>query len=158
MRGCLWKTSETMWLPPPKSRMGPQREREEYPLYRVPATRSARAGWREPKMRRSRVASSRSRSPRTQNTTGHYRNVHQARYGNQNAKKALAWLDSYDLSSPEGVDAFLQQVIKCTWTGELGTRAAGALNGSLRILLEHLTLPSLEKRITELERSRVRSQ
>jgi hypothetical protein len=78
--------------------------------------------------------------------------------GNENAKKALAWLDTYDLSTPEGVDGFLQEVIKRTWTGELGTRAAGALNGSLRILLEHLTLPALEKRITELERRQVRSR
>jgi hypothetical protein len=105
-------------------------------------------------MRRSRSPSTGSKPPRTQNATGHYRNAHrgQARYGNQNAKKALAWLDSYDLGSPEGVDGFLQEVIKRTWTGELGTRAAGALNGSLRILLEHLTLPSLEKRIEEFER------
>lgn len=69
-----------------------------------------------------------------------------------NAKKALKWLDTYDLTSPEGVDAFLQEVIKATWEARLGTRAAGALNGSLRILLEHLTLPALEKRVAELER------
>jgi hypothetical protein len=62
------------------------------------------------------------------------------------------------LSSPEGVDGFLQEVIKRTWTGELGTRAAGALNGSLRILLEHMTLPALEKRITELEKHEVKPQ
>jgi hypothetical protein len=74
-----------------------------------------------------------------------------APYGNENAKKTLTWLDSYDLSTPAGVDGFLQEVIRRTWTGELGTRAAGALNGSLRILLEHLTLPALEKRITDLE-------
>jgi hypothetical protein len=71
--------------------------------------------------------------------------------GNENAKKTLAWLDSYDLSNAEGVDAFLQEVIKQTWTGQLGTRAAGALNGSLRLLLEHLSLPALEKRIELLE-------
>lgn len=96
-------------------------------------------------------ASSRSRSSlRTQNNR--VRGLGGAPAGNGNAKKTLAWLDSYDLSTPEGVDGFLQEVIKRTWTGELGTRAAGALNGSLRILLEHLTLPSLEKRITELEK------
>jgi len=74
--------------------------------------------------------------------------------GNVNAKKSLPWLSSYDLTTPEGVDRFLQEVIKRTWTGELGTRAAGALNGSLRILLEHLTLPALEKRIKVLEKER----
>lgn len=77
-----------------------------------------------------------------------------APYGNENAKKALAWLDIYDLSTPQGVDGFLQEVIKRTWTGELGTRAAGALNGSLRILLEHATLPELERRIKSLEDNR----
>jgi len=71
--------------------------------------------------------------------------------GNENAKKALAWLNSYDLSTPVGVDGFLQEVIRRTWTGELGTRAAGALNGSLRLLLEYLTLPALEQRIEQLE-------
>jgi hypothetical protein len=72
-------------------------------------------------------------------------------FGSRNAAKKLDWLDTYDLSNPQGVDGFLQEVIKRTWTGELGTRAAGALNGSLRILLEHLTLPALEKRIEALE-------
>jgi hypothetical protein len=78
--------------------------------------------------------------------------------GNENAKKSLAWLDSYDLSSPQGVDGFLQEVIRRIWTGELGTRAAGVLNGSLRILLEHLTLPALEKRIEQLEAKGAGSQ
>ena len=105
-------------------------------------------GEREPEMR----PSSRSKRPRTQNATSRYRNVHQARPGNENAKKKLAWLDSYDLSTSAGLDAFLQELVKKTWTGELGTRAAGALNGSLRILLEHMTLPALERRITELEK------
>ena len=73
--------------------------------------------------------------------------------GNENAKKRLKWLDKYDLSSPEGVESFLHEVIQRTWTGDLGTRAAGALNGSLRILLEHLTLPDLEKRVKALEES-----
>jgi len=104
-------------------------------------------------MRRSR-GSSHSKSPRTQNNR--MRGLGGAPAGNENAKKSLAWLDTYDLSTPEGVDGFLQEVIKRTWTGELGTRAAGALNGSLRILLEHLTLPALEKRITELERRQMR--
>jgi hypothetical protein len=101
--------------------------------------------------RRSR-SSNRSRGcPRTQINRGG------APAGNKNAKKKLPWLGSYDLSTPAGVDGFLQEVIKRTWTGELGTRAAGALNGSLRILLEHMTLPGLEKRIAELENRAVRT-
>jgi hypothetical protein len=50
------------------------------------------------------------------------------------------------------------EVIKSLWTGELGSRSAGALNGSLRILLEHLSLPALEKRIEMLEAREVRKQ
>lgn len=70
---------------------------------------------------------------------------------NLNAMKSLPWLDSYDLSTPEGIDSFLQELIKATWTGQLGSRSGGCLNGSLRILLEHMTLPALEKRIEQLE-------
>jgi len=43
------------------------------------------------------------------------------------------------------------EMIRATWEGRLGTRQGGVLNGSLRILLEHLTLPALEKRIEMLE-------
>ncbi|MGA2460182.1 MAG: hypothetical protein ABSF82_02045 [Candidatus Bathyarchaeia archaeon] len=78
----------------------------------------------------------------------------QARPGNQNAKKTLAWVDSFDLSSQEGVRQFLAEVVKATWTGDLGSRAAGALNGSLRLLLEHEVLPQLEARIKVLEDNR----
>ena len=103
--------------------------------------------------RRSKGSRSASKVLGTQNNPSTSRKRHSgAPAGNENAKKSLAWLDSYDLSTPGGVDGFLQEVIKRTWTGDLGTRAAGALNGSLRILLEHLTLPALEKRITELEK------
>jgi hypothetical protein len=46
----------------------------------------------------------------------------------------------------------MQEVVKQVWTGQLGTRAASSINGTLRLLLEHMTLPNLEKRITELEK------
>ena len=114
-------------------------------------------------MRRSR-GSSRSKSPRTQNKGRSVRisgpelvraieaKVRQgAPYGNENAKKTLTWLDSYDLSTPAGLDAFMQEVVKQVWRGELGTRAASSINGTLRLLLEHMTLPSLEKRFEQLE-------
>ena len=71
--------------------------------------------------------------------------------GNKNASKALQWLRSYDLSTPAGLDAFMQEVIRAVWRGQLGTRAASSINGTLRLLLEHLTLPALEKRIQALE-------
>jgi hypothetical protein len=45
----------------------------------------------------------------------------------------------------------LREVIKAGWTGTLGSRSIGAINGSLRLLLEHLSLPALEKRIKALE-------
>lgn len=81
-----------------------------------------------------------------------------APYGNENAKKTLTWLDSYDLSTPAGLDAFMQEVVRQVWTGELGTRAASSINGTLRLLLEHMTLPSLEKRIEQLEGRQVSSR
>src|SRR5208282_1607324 len=67
--------------------------------------------------------------------------------GNVNGKKCLEWLESYDLSSMDGVHSFLAEIVKRTWTGELGSRQAGALNGTMRLLLEHELLPELEKRI-----------
>ena len=66
-------------------------------------------------------------------------------------KKSLEWLKSYDLASSDGVRGFLQEIIHRTWTGELGSRQAGALNGTMRLLLEHDLLPELEKRIKSLE-------
>jgi hypothetical protein len=74
--------------------------------------------------------------------------------GNGNAKKALKWSDGFDLSTPLGVASFLQEIIKRTWTGELGTRAASALNGSIRLMFEHVSLPELQKRLEVLERQK----
>ena len=110
-------------------------------------------------MRRSRAVASHSKHPRTpyNQSRGGRRLGAGAPAGNLNGAKKLPWLESYDLSTPAGVDQFLQQVIRATWMGELGTRAAGALNGSLRLLLEHLALPALEKRIELLEQG-ARSQ
>jgi hypothetical protein len=48
----------------------------------------------------------------------------------------------------------MQELIKAGWTGTLGSRSIGAINGSLRLLLEHLSLPALEARISELEKER----
>lgn len=75
--------------------------------------------------------------------------------GNHNAKKSLAWLEGYDLTSPDGVRSFLAEIAKNTWTGELGSRQAGALNGTMRLLLEHELLPELERRIAMLEKAKV---
>jgi hypothetical protein len=52
----------------------------------------------------------------------------------------------------------MQEVVKQVWTGELGTRAASSINGTLRLLLEHMTLPALEKSIEMLEAREVRKQ
>jgi hypothetical protein len=73
--------------------------------------------------------------------------------GNRNAVKSLPWLPSYDLRKPEGLRSFLEEVIKAVWTGELGTRAAGSLSGSLRLMFELCELPDLEKRISAIERA-----
>ena len=117
-------------------------------------------------MGRVRVSSSRSRSGRTQNESGRVvrvsgpqllRALRGGQLGNRNAVKALEWLDSYDLSTPAGLDAFMQEVVRQVWRGELGTRAASSINGTLRLLLEHMTLPALEKRVEMLEQG-ARSQ
>jgi hypothetical protein len=52
----------------------------------------------------------------------------------------------------------MQEVVRQVWRGELGTRAASSINGTLRLLLEHMTLPALEKRIEMLEAREVRKQ
>jgi len=108
---------------------------------------------KQPILRRSHGSLASSHSGRTQIESIRKRGG-QARNGN--AKKCLEWQSGYDLKSPGGIDSFLQEVIKATWEGRLGTRAAGSLNGSLRILLEHLTLPALEKRIEALENKDVK--
>ena len=77
--------------------------------------------------------------------------------GNLNGAKSLPWLDSYDLSTSAGIEGFMCELIKAGWTGTLGSRSIGAINGSLRLLLEHLSLPDLECRISELEKRSVRS-
>lgn len=76
--------------------------------------------------------------------------------GNGNAKKTLEWLESYDLTSSDGIRGFLTEIVKRTWTGDLGSRAAGALNGTMRLMLEHELLPELEKRIKVLENEKVK--
>jgi hypothetical protein len=86
------------------------------------------------------------RRPRTQINRGG------APVGNENAKKSLPWLETYDLTTASGVDAFMQELVRQVWTGKLGTRAGSTINGTLRLLLEHMTLPQLEARIGVLER------
>ena len=103
-------------------------------------------------MRRSRGSSATSKGPRTPRNRGG------APRGNLNGQKTLAWLESFDLSSSAGIESFMRELIKAGWTGTLGSRSIGALNGSIRLLLEHLSLPALEKRITELEKHEVKPQ
>jgi hypothetical protein len=72
--------------------------------------------------------------------------------GNRNAAKSLPWLDSYDLSTPDGIEAFLREAIHQIWTGDLGSRAAGALNSALHLLItEGKLLADLQRRVAELE-------
>jgi hypothetical protein len=48
----------------------------------------------------------------------------------------------------------MQELVRQVWCGRLGTRAGSTINGTLRLLLEHTTLPQLEARITKLEQER----
>jgi hypothetical protein len=70
--------------------------------------------------------------------------------------KALSWSEDFDLSSREGIDRFIQEVIRATWTGQLGSRQAGAINNSVKVLIEHEVLPELERRIKLLESREVK--
>jgi hypothetical protein len=54
---------------------------------------------------------------------------------NQNAKKVLPW-SNIELNEPKDVIRFLAKVVQATWEGQLGTRQAGAINGSLRLMLQ----------------------
>jgi hypothetical protein len=73
---------------------------------------------------------------------------------NLNGQRKLAWLSSYDLSTSEGIAEFLRELIKASWTGKIGSRVSGSLNGSLRLLLEAVHLPELERRVRVLEERR----
>ena len=53
-----------------------------------------------------------------------------------NAKKRVPWLDSHDLNSPEGAQAFLQEIVKLILTGQIGARQASPLNGTINLLLQ----------------------
>ena len=52
---------------------------------------------------------------------------------------SLAWTETFDLDSVQGLRSFLREVVKRTWTGELGTRQAAAINVSVKMLLVALT-------------------
>ena len=58
------------------------------------------------------------------------------------------------MSTSVGIEAFMVEAAKALWTGRLGSRTGGTLNGLLRLLIEHLSLPGLEARISELEKER----
>lgn len=65
----------------------------------------------------------------------HNRNTRMARPKNQSARKALPWI-GYDLDSSENCDRFIQDLLKATWTGKLGTRQASTCLAAVRLLLE----------------------
>ncbi len=90
-----------------------------------------------------------SKCGRTQNESVRRRG---GQVANENAKKRLEWMSSFDLSTPEGVSAFLRAVIQKTWCGDLGSRQTGALNGSLRLLFECVEFPQLQEKVVELEK------
>jgi len=70
----------------------------------------------------------RRRRPRCQRRGG-------APRGNKNARRHSPWVD-YPLDTRENLDRLIQDTIKGAWTGQLGTRQASAINGSVRLLLE----------------------
>jgi hypothetical protein len=96
---------------------------------------------------KARVSASRSRSGRrnthNQSSHGGARVGAGAPAGNESAKKSPPWLESYDLDTFAGVDAFTKELLRLTWIGDLGTRQSGDCLAILRLLLERrLWLPS----------------
>lgn len=70
-------------------------------------------------------------------------NPRMARPNNDSAKKSPPWLESYDLDTFRGVDDFTKELLRLTWTGDLGTRQSGNCLAILRLLLERrLWLPT----------------
>jgi hypothetical protein len=68
----------------------------------------------------------------------------------------LEWDETFDLSTPSGIESFLVEVIKAVWEGRLGTRAGSTLNGALHLLVtEARPLSDLESRIKLLEERKV---
>lgn len=63
-------------------------------------------------------------------------NPNMARPENESAKKSPPWLECYNLDSFSGVDDFMKELLKLTWTGDLGTRQSADCLGILRLLLE----------------------
>jgi hypothetical protein len=83
------------------------------------------------------------RSTHIQSSHGGVRAGAGAPEGNESAKKRLPWLDNYDLDTFAGVDAFTKELLKKTFTGELGTRQSADCLAILHLLLERrFWLPS----------------
>lgn len=76
-----------------------------------------------------------------------------ARPGNLNAKKRPVWrFDYLDPTNPASCTRFLVELVKATYTGEIGTRQAGCINNSLRIILSyHLDASSQSQSTTMTE-------
>jgi hypothetical protein len=71
-----------------------------------------------------------------------------ARPENESARKSPPWLESYDLDTFKGVDNFTKELLKLSWTGDLGTRQSSNCLGVLRLLLERrLWLPTSSDRL-----------
>jgi hypothetical protein len=77
--------------------------------------------------------------------------------GNGNAKKRIelpAWLK---LDSAESILKFMRTIlIPGTLSGKIGTRAASAVNTSLKILLDYESLQEIEARLSRLEADKVK--
>lgn len=55
-----------------------------------------------------------------------------------NAAKRPVWrFDYLDLTNPASCIQFLVELVKSTWTGEIGTRQAGCMNNSIRTMLSY---------------------
>jgi hypothetical protein len=73
--------------------------------------------------------------------------------GNGNAKKGIQLPDWLKLETSDEILTFIRTIlIPYTLSGQIGSRQAGAVNNSVKVLLEFGRLEDLERRVLELEK------
>jgi hypothetical protein len=70
---------------------------------------------------------------------------------NLNRQLRLRWLESYDLSTVEGINEVLREATRRLWTGELGSRTGDTLVRLLNLLKEGMETADIEERLEQLE-------
>ena len=78
--------------------------------------------------------------------------------GNRNRVKGIVLPEGLMLDSAESILKFMRTIlIPGTLSGRIGTRAASAVNTSLKILLDYESLQQIEARLSKLEEEKVKA-